>query len=90
MLDFEKFAGMSSCLYNMNGKRGEMIITTWEKDDVVLTMEKADDLDGGFEKYIVRFDALPKSEIRKITFMFYSEKKGYDFINIERLRLLKK
>lgn len=90
MLDFEKFAGMSFSLYNMNGKRGEMIITTWEKDDVVLPMGKADDLGGGFEKYIVRFGALPESEIRKITFMFYSEKKGYDFINIERLRLLKK
>ena len=90
MLDFEKFAGMSFCLYNMNGKQGEMIIITWEKDDVVLPMEKADDLGDGFEKYVVSFGALPKNEIRKITFMFYSEKKGYDFVSIERLRLLKK
>ena len=83
ILDFEKFAGMSFYLYNMNDKRGEMIITTWEKDDVVHSMEKADNLGGDFERYMVRFGALPESKIRKITFMFYSEKKGYDFINVK-------
>lgn len=88
-LDFANFAALEVSLYNTNGLSAKLAIQT-DAGETDLPLEKVRELGGGWSRYRADFSALPEGEIRSMIFSFYFENNRYPFVNLEKVRLIRK
>ena len=66
------------------------LILTGEDGDTVIPFERISDVVEGAARYSASLDGLSEQNYKKMTFSFSDEKDRYHFVNIERIRLIRK
>ncbi len=88
-LDFDKFAALEVNFYNADGVSACLRITGKE-GEVTVPFTKVGDEKFGWARYRASFDVLPQGMILKAAFCFFDYRERNHFVNIEKVRLIKK
>ena len=88
-LDFAKYAAMEVNFYNTNGMTAKLVLKTMDSENE-FAFTKISDIGSGWSRYRADFAGLGEDEIESMSFRFAFESDRYTFVNIEKLRLIRK
>lgn len=88
-LDLFRYKAIEADFYNADKVKAELILTG-EDGDTVIPFERISDVVEGAARYSASLDGLSEQNYKKMTFSFSDEKDRYHFVNIERIRLIRK
>lgn len=88
-LDLFRYKAIEADFYNADKAKAELILTG-ESGDTVIPFERISDTAEGAARYSASLDGLSEQNYKKMTFSFSDEKDRYHFVNIERIRLIRK
>lgn len=87
-LDFDGYKALEASLFNTADTRVVLRLETADGSFVDCPFIPVSDLGAGWKRMRAALDSKPDGEIRRMIFLFSTEKDTYRFVNMERIRLV--
>ncbi len=88
-LDLFKYKALEADFYNASQTEPSLVLSGKDGDITIKFVKISNDHDGS-ARYSASFDGIPEEYFSKMAFVFSDKKERYHFVNIERIRLVRK